>query len=102
AYFWMLDRDYERFEESLKRIDISPLGAAALAGTTFPIDRHFTAEQLGFSNVYENSMDAVSDRDFVVEFLSNASLTMVHLSRLAEEIILWSSREFNFIELDDA
>lgn len=101
AYFWMLERDFERFQESLKRIDLSPLGASALAGTTFPIDRHFTAEQLGFSGVYENSMDAVSDRDFIVEFLSNASLTMTHLSRLAEEFILWSSKEFDFIELDD-
>jgi len=102
AYFWMLKRDYDRFEDSLKRIDISPLGASALAGTTFPIDRFYTAEQLGFSSVYENSMDAVSDRDFVVEFLSNSALTITHLSRLAEEIILWTSKEFGFIELDDA
>ncbi|MBS4216845.1 argininosuccinate lyase [Bacillus sp. FJAT-49711] len=102
AYFWMLKRDYDRFEGSLKRIDISPLGASALAGTTFPIDRFYTAEQLGFSSVYENSMDAVSDRDFVVEFLSNSALTITHLSRLAEEIILWTSKEFGFIELDDA
>jgi len=101
AYFWMLQRDYERFDESTKRIDVSPLGASALAGTTFPIDRHYTAEQLGFAAVYENSMDAVSDRDFIVEFLSNSALTITHLSRLAEEIILWSSREFSFIELDD-
>ncbi|MCR2821882.1 argininosuccinate lyase [Lederbergia panacisoli] len=102
AYFWMLKRDYDRFEDSLKRIDISPLGASALAGTTFPIDRFYTAEQLSFSSVYENSMDAVSDRDFVVEFLSNSALTITHLSRLAEEIILWTSKEFSFIELDDA
>jgi len=102
AYFWMLKRDYDRFEDSLKRIDISPLGASALAGTTFPIDRFYTAEQLGFSGIYENSMDAVSDRDFVVEFLSNSALTITHLSRLAEEIILWTSKEFGFIELDDA
>ncbi|MBS4194996.1 argininosuccinate lyase [Lederbergia citri] len=102
AYFWMLERDYGRFEDSMKRIDISPLGASALAGTTFPIDRFYTAEQLGFSSVYENSMDAVSDRDFVVEFLSNSALTITHLSRLAEEIILWTSKEFSFIELDDA
>ncbi|MEK3890397.1 argininosuccinate lyase [Bacillus sp. FSL K6-3431] len=101
AYFWMLERDKERFTESLKRIDISPLGASALAGTTFPIDRHYAAELLGFSSVYENSMDAVSDRDFIVEFLSNSALTITHLSRLAEEFILWSSREFNYIELDD-
>jgi argininosuccinate lyase len=102
AYFWMLERDKERFRESLKRIDMSPLGASALAGTTFPIDRQYAAELLGFSGIYENSMDAVSDRDFIVEFLSNASLLMMHLSRLAEEIILWSSKEFSFIELDDA
>lgn len=101
AYFWMLERDKERFQESLQRIDMSPLGASALAGTTFPIDRQLTAETLGFSQVYENSLDAVSDRDFIIEFLSNASLTMAHLSRLAEEIILWSSQEFQFIELDD-
>ena len=72
--------------ESLKRIDISPLGASALAGTTFPIDRHYSAELLGFSGVYENSMDAVSDRDFVVEFLSNSALTITHLSRLAKKL----------------
>ncbi|RWR07744.1 argininosuccinate lyase [Siminovitchia fortis] len=101
AYFWMLERDKQRFEESLKRIDISPLGASALAGTTFPIDRQYSAELLGFSSVYENSMDAVSDRDFIVEFLSNSALAITHLTRLAEEIILWSSKEFSFIELDD-
>ncbi|MBM7715207.1 argininosuccinate lyase [Siminovitchia sp. FSL H7-0308] len=101
AYFWMLERDKQRFEESLKRIDISPLGASALAGTTFPIDRHYSAEMLGFSSVYENSMDAVSDRDFIVEFLSNSALAITHLTRLAEEMILWSSKEFSFIELDD-
>jgi len=102
AYFWMLERDQERLSESLKRIDISPLGAGALAGTTFPIDREKAANYLGFEKVYANSMDAVSDRDFIVEFLSNASLVMMHLSRFAEEIILWSSQEFQFIELDDA
>jgi argininosuccinate lyase len=102
AYFWMLERDQERLSESLKRIDISPLGAGALAGTTFPIDRQKVANYLGFEHVYQNSMDAVSDRDFIVEFLSNASLVMMHLSRFAEEIILWSSQEFQFIELDDA
>jgi argininosuccinate lyase len=73
-----------------------------LAGTTFPIDRHFVAEQLGFDSVYENSLDAVSDRDFIVEFLANASLIMTHLSRLSEELVLWSSTEFSFVELDDA
>lgn len=102
AYFWMLERDKERFLDSMKRIDISPLGSGALAGTTFPIDRKISADYLGFSYVYANSMDAVSDRDFIVEFLSNSSLLMTHLSRFAEEIILWSSSEFNFIELDDS
>lgn len=102
AYFWMLERDKQRFTESLKRIDILPLGAGAMAGTTFPIDRLKSAELLGFSEVYANSMDAVSDRDFIVEFLSNSSLLMAHLSRFAEEIILWSTDEFKFIELDDA
>lgn len=102
AYFWMLERDKNRLIESLTRIDVSPLGAGALAGTTFPINRELAASYLGFGDVYANSMDAVSDRDFIVEFLSNASLIMMHLSRFAEEIILWSSQEFQFIELDDA
>jgi argininosuccinate lyase len=102
CYFWMLQRDKERLIDSLKRIDISPLGAGALAGTTFPIDRSYSAEQLGFGSYYENSLDAVSDRDFIVEFLSNSSLLMTHLSRLAEEFILWSTEEFQFIELDDS
>ncbi|CAH0346213.1 argininosuccinate lyase [Bacillus sp. CECT 9360] len=102
AYFWMLERDKERFTEGLKRINISPLGAGALAGTTFPIDREYTAGLLGFEGIYENSLDAVSDRDFILEFLSNSSTLMMHLSRFSEEIILWSSQEFQFIELDDA
>ncbi|RTR29609.1 argininosuccinate lyase [Robertmurraya yapensis] len=102
AYFWMLERDKERFQESQKRINVSPLGAGALAGTTFPIDRELTAELLGFQGIYENSLDAVSDRDFILEFLSASSMLMMHLSRLGEEIILWSSQEFRFIELDDA
>lgn len=102
AYFWMLERDKQRFTESLKRINISPLGAGALAGTTFPIDRHLSAELLEFEGIYENSLDAVSDRDFAVEFLSNSATMMMHLSRFSEEIILWSSQEFQFIELDDA
>ncbi|BDG46158.1 MULTISPECIES: argininosuccinate lyase [Parageobacillus] len=102
AYFWMLERDRERFRESLKRINKSPLGAGALAGTTFPIDRHLTAELLGFDSIYENSIDAVSDRDFIIEFLSNSALLMMHLSRFCEELILWSSQEFQFIEIDDA
>jgi argininosuccinate lyase len=101
AYFWMLERDRERFTESLKRINKSPLGAGALAGTTFPIDRHLTAELLGFASIYENSLDAVSDRDFIIEFLSNSSMLMMHLSRFCEELILWSSQEFQFIEMDD-
>ncbi|MDO7906585.1 argininosuccinate lyase [Paenibacillus sp. JX-17] len=102
AYVSMFQRDAERLMDSYKRINILPLGAGALAGTTFPIDRHFVAEQLGFDGVYENSLDAVSDRDFIVEFLAGASLIMTHLSRLSEELVLWSSNEFNFIELDDA
>ncbi|EAC9858845.1 argininosuccinate lyase, partial [Listeria monocytogenes] len=89
AYYSMLTRDQERFSESLSRIDVMPLGSAALAGTTFPIDRDFTAQELGFSNIYSNSLDAVSDRDFILEFLSNASLLMMHLSRFCEELILW-------------
>ncbi|OES44144.1 argininosuccinate lyase [Domibacillus iocasae] len=101
TYFWMLQRDKERYQEALKRIDVSPLGAGALAGTTFPIDRQRSAELLGFSNVYQNSMDAVSDRDFILEFLSASSILMMHMSRFAEEIILWSSQEFRFVEMDD-
>ncbi|GEK34618.1 argininosuccinate lyase [Kurthia sibirica] len=102
TYFWMLERDKQRFSEAMKRIDISPLGAGALAGTTFPINRERSAELMGFSSVYQNSIDAVSDRDFIVEFLANSSLMMSHLSRFAEEIIIWSTDEFKFIELDDA
>ncbi|PIC05407.1 argininosuccinate lyase [Anoxybacillus flavithermus] len=101
AYVWMFERDRERFAESLKRINKSPLGAGALAGTTFPIDRHLTAQLLGFDSIYENSLDAVSDRDFIIEFLSNSSILMMHLSRFCEELILWSSQEFQFIEMDD-
>lgn len=102
AYFWMLERDKERLQDSLKRINILPLGAGALAGTTFPIDRDRVAELLEFDDVYPNSMDAVSDRDFILEFLSIASILMVHLSRLSEEMVIWSSQEFQFIELDDS
>lgn len=102
AYFWMLERDKQRLSESLKRINVSPLGAGALAGTTFPIDRAYSAELMGFDGIYENSMDAVSDRDFILEFLSTSSILMMHLSRFSEEIILWSSQEFRFIELDDS
>lgn len=101
AYYQMLTRDQERLTENLKRIDCSPLGAAALAGTTFPIDREFTAKELGFNAVYANSLDAVSDRDFILEFLSNSSILMMHLSRFCEEIILWCSHEFQFVQLSD-
>ncbi|MDT2836732.1 argininosuccinate lyase [Enterococcus durans] len=101
AYYQMFTRDYARLTESLKRIDLSPLGSAALAGTTFPIDREFAAKELGFSGVYANSLDAVSDRDFILEFLSNCSLLMMHLSRFCEELVLWCSYEFQFIELTD-
>nr|WP_157338053.1 argininosuccinate lyase [Paenibacillus lutrae] len=102
AYVSMFQRDIERLQDSYKRINVLPLGAGALAGTTFPIDRHFVAEQLGFDAVYENSLDAVSDRDFILEFLANASFIMMHLSRFCEELVLWSSTEFAFVELDDA
>lgn len=102
AYVFMFQRDVERFQDSLKRVNKSPLGAGALAGTTFPIDRHFVANELGFDGICENSLDAVSDRDFVVEFLSNSALVSTHLSRLCEELVQWSSAEFNFVELDDS
>ncbi|MDY6785981.1 MAG: argininosuccinate lyase [Cyanobacteriota bacterium] len=102
AYFQMAQRDWERLGEVYRRTDTLPLGSGALAGTTFPIDRHFTAEKLQFGSVYANSLDGVSDRDFAIEFLNAASLIMVHLSRLSEEMILWSSQEFNFISLKDS
>lgn len=101
AYCEMFQRDYDRFEFNQKHTDMLPLGAAALAGTTFPIDREFVAKQLGFNDIYHNSLDAVSDRDFALEFLSNAAMLMMHLSRMAEELILWSTYEFNYIELSD-
>ena len=101
AYFQMAQRDVERLEDVYKRTNISPLGCGALAGTTFPIDREYSAELLGFDRLYENSLDGVSDRDFAIEFLCAASLIMVHLSRLSEEMILWASQEFNFITLKD-
>ena len=101
AYVEMLERDRCRLSDVRKRVDICPLGAAALAGTSLPIDRWITAKQLGFSNIYSNSLDAVSDRDFAVEFTAAASLIMVHLSRLADEIILWASEEFAFVLLTD-
>ncbi len=101
AYWEMAQRDYQRLEDVLKRVNVCPLGAGALAGTTFAIDRHYTAELLGFAEVSRNSLDSVSDRDFAVEFLSASSLIMVHLSRFAEELILWSSQEFQFVQLSD-
>ena len=101
AYAQMAQRDWERLEEIYQRTNVSPLGCGALAGTTFPIDRHFTAKELDFASVYENSLDGVSDRDFAIEFLSASSLIMVHLSRISEELILWGSQEFSFIILKD-
>jgi argininosuccinate lyase len=102
AYVEMLERDKERLKDGLKRIEVLPLGAAALAGTGLPVDRKYVAKELGFKAVSQNSIDAVSDRDFVVEFLSSASILMMHLSRLSEELVLWASEEFSFIELPDA
>jgi argininosuccinate lyase len=102
AYFWMFERDVQRLNDSVPRILSMPLGCAALAGTGFPIDRQKTARELGFAEVAANSLDAVGDRDFVIEFLANASQIMMHLSRLCEELILWSAPEFAFVELDDS
>ncbi len=101
AYFQMLQRDWQRLGEIYQRTNISPLGSGALAGTTFPIDRHYTASLLNFGGVYANSLDGVSDRDFAIEFLCASSLIMVHLSRFSEEIILWASEEFSFVTLKD-
>lgn len=102
AYFQMFQRDVERFEFNQQHTDLSSLGAAALAGTTFPIDRQLSAKYLGFAEPYHNSLDAVSDRDFALEFLSNASILMMHLSRLCEELIYWCSYEFGYLELADS
>ena len=102
AYYEMLTRDQARFLDSLERLEVSPLGAGALAGTGFPIDRHRTSDLLGFREPAANSLDAVSDRDFALEFLAASSIAMMHLSRLSEELILWSSQEFGFIELPDS
>ena len=102
AYYEMFTRDSERFRDALVRIAVNPLGAAALAGTTFAIDRADTAAQLGLPRICANSMDAVADRDFMLEFLAAASIGMVHFSRLSEELVLWASSEFNFIEMPDA
>jgi argininosuccinate lyase len=102
AYVEMTQRDWERLGDVYRRVNISPLGSGALAGTTFPIDRHYTAELLNFGSVYANSLDGVSDRDFAIEFLCAASLIMVHLSRLSEEVIAWASQEFGFVTLKDS
>ncbi|MBQ1252458.1 MAG: argininosuccinate lyase [Firmicutes bacterium] len=102
AYFEMFLRDIGRLEDSKKRLSVMPLGSGALAGTVFPLDREFVAEELGFDAVTMNSMDGVSDRDFVIEFLSAASMIMMHLSRFSEEVVLWSTGEFAFVTLDDA
>lgn len=102
AYFQMFKRDYERLSDCYKRIDVMPLGSGALATSTYPIDRQFVAEQLRFAAVCENSIDAVSDRDFEIEFLNCAALIGMHLSRFCEELVVWSSSEFNFAEMDDA
>ena len=102
AWNEMLQRDHARFSDSRMRVNVSPLGSAALAGTSFPIDREMTASELGFDAVCENSLDAISDRDFVIEFCAAASLLMMHLSRMAEEMVLWSSEQFKFVDLGDA
>ncbi|MBF0568063.1 MAG: argininosuccinate lyase [Nitrospirae bacterium] len=102
AYVEMFERDKERYTDALKRIDTLPLGACALAGTTLKIDRKYVAKELGFSRISDNSIDAVSDRDFVIEFISNSSILMMHMSRMAEELVLWSTKEFSFIEISDA
>ena len=101
AHGWAISRDIQRLLEARERTDVSPLGAGALAGSSLPLDIQYVADQLNFAAVFENSLDAVSDRDFVVDVLSAVALLGVHLSRLGEEIILWASTEFNFVELDD-
>jgi argininosuccinate lyase len=102
AYVEMIERDKGRFRDALVRVNIMPLGSGALAGTNYPVDRQFTARLLGFPSVTQNSLDAVSDRDFMIEVASALAITMMHLSRLSEELILWSSQEFRFVELPDA
>ncbi|MFT6791248.1 MAG: argininosuccinate lyase [Cellvibrionaceae bacterium] len=101
AWFEMLQRDYDRFVDCRRRLNQSPLGAAALAGTTYPIDRELTAKLLGFERATNNSLDSVSDRDFAIEFCATSSLLLTHLSRISEELILWASAQFDFIELPD-
>ena len=101
AWFEMLERDFARIQDCRKRVNVSPLGSAALAGTTYPIDRAYTASLLGFDGICENSLDAVSDRDFAIEFTAAASLLMTHLSRFSEELVLWASAQFDFVDLPD-
>jgi argininosuccinate lyase len=98
----MLKRDLQRFDDTLKRVNILPLGSAALAGSTFELDREMVAKELGFDGITNNSMDAVSDRDFVLDFLYASSVLMMHLSRLSEELVIWSSQEFGFVTISDA
>jgi argininosuccinate lyase len=100
AYFEMFDRDYERFQECAHRANVLPLGSGAFAGVPYPIDREYVAKELGFETVSENSMDAVSDRDYLVEFIGDAAICMMHSSRMAEELVTWSSQEFGFVQLD--
>ncbi len=102
AWFEMISRDRQRLADCKKRVNIMPLGSAALAGTAFPLDREYVAEQLNFDAVSTNSLDAVSDRDFAIEFCSFASILMMHLSRLSEELVLWASQQFEFVELPDS
>ena len=102
AFWEMFDRDMERFADCKRRFNILPLGAAALAGTGLPIDRRQTAQELNFPQISRNSMDIVADRDFIAEFIFTAALTMMHLSRFCEDLILWSSDEFGFVEISDA
>jgi argininosuccinate lyase len=102
AWQEMLMRDQARLADCYTRVNVMPLGAAALAGTTYPIDRDFTARELGFSTIAENSLDAVSDRDFAIEFVSDMAILMMHLSRFSEELVLWSSAQFDFVDLGDS
>jgi len=102
AYFEMLQRDVSRFKDCLVRTDVMPLGSGALAGVPYPIDRAFVAQQLGFGDISKNSIDAVSDRDFVVEYLAAASVAMMHLSRLGEELVLWSTEEFGYVDINES
>ena len=101
AWFFMLERDKSRFIDSYKRVNISPLGAGALSGSSHKLDRKYVAELLGFDGITDNALDSVSDRDFIIEFIGNSSLLMSHLSRFSEEIIIWCSSMYNFVDLDD-